>query len=154
MWTMLKDPAQKKAILASAAILAGISIVVAVALVKSVPTELSVQEARAYGPLPNRRSTNLYDIAIEFTYEKKGDAGIYCLPEIGIKSQHYVGKIIHEATGYFWAEAGPRHGTSVARISADIDNYAPTARFRLQCKDDFVSPWTIVTLPRIPDPHL
>jgi hypothetical protein len=107
----------------------------------------SIQAARAYGPLPNGQSSDRFDIAIEFAYEKKGDGGIYCLPQISINSQIYTGTILYEPTGYFWADAGRKHGKSLAGISPDITNYAPNAEFRLQC-NGFVSGWAMITIPR------
>ena len=141
-------PLWKKALLAGILIIAGVTAVFAFQFFKPTPPELSIQAARAYGPLPNRQFPARYDIAIEFAYEKKGDGGIYCLPQISINSQIYTGTILYEPTGYFWADTGTKHGRSVAGISPDITNYAPNAEFRLQC-NGLASPWTMVAIPRL-----
>jgi hypothetical protein len=138
----------KKALFAGIIIIAGVTTVFFFQLLKPIPPELSIQSARAYGPLPNGQSSARYDIAIEFAYEKKGDGGVYCLPQININSQMYTGRIVYEPTGYFWADSGTKHGRSIAGISPDMSNYAPSVEFRLQC-NGFVSPWMIVAIPKL-----
>jgi hypothetical protein len=137
-----------KALLAGTLIIAGVTAVFAFHLFKPVPPELSIESARAYGPLPNSQSSSRYDIAVEFTYEKKGDGGVYCLPQVNISSQIYTGTIMYEPTGYFWADSGTKHGRSVAAISPQITPYSARAEFRLQCKG-FASPWTMLAIPRL-----
>jgi hypothetical protein len=138
----------KKALVAGILIIAGVIAVFAFQVFKQIPPQLSIQSARAYGPLPNGQSSGRYDIAIEFAYEKKGDGGVYCLPQINIDSQIYTGKIVYEPTGYFWADAGTKHGRSVAGISPETAAYSPRAEFRLQC-NGFSSPWKMIAIPRL-----
>jgi hypothetical protein len=138
----------KETLLAGTLIISAVTAVFGFQLFKPIPAELSIQSARAYGPLSNGQSPDHYDIAIEFTYEKKGDGGIYCRPQININSQIYTGTILYEPTGYFWADSGTKHGRSVAGISPEITAYSPGAGFRLQC-NGFASPWTKLAIPRL-----
>ena len=137
----------KRAFVVGVLIIAGVAVIFAFALFRPIPPELSIQAARAYGPLPSRQFSGRYDIAIEFAYAKKGDVGVYCFPQININSKTYTGTILYEPTGYFWADAGTKHGRSVAGISPETAAYSPRAEFRLQC-NGFSSPWKMIAIPR------